>query len=595
MKPLTSPALLSHRTPTPPGEEGDWFRFVLAPLSLSVLGVLWVLFPFAVGVLLRLWNLPDQILGGDEVHAVRAALNHSLPEILVTYQRTDNCIPLTALYKLLMVAGLPITEMVLRLPVLLCGLAALLAMPASAAAFAGKGEGGTVLMYRWLLAISPALVLYSRIARSYMPMVLFAFGAVMAFEAWWRTRSRRAGAAYVVLGALAIWFHLGAGPIVAAPFLFATGDSLVRRRDLARNLRHLVLLALAVLAVLSLFLVPARRSLLELIASKRAEQAVPWSEVLPGLLRLQAGTAAGWLTLIFWLAAVGGLALLFRSERRLALYTATVAIGHVAGLLILSPMGLAGPVIFGRYLLPILPFVLLWVAAAFGSAWRAEEPRILRSARGLAAALLVLALAAAGPFADPAVRRTSFLHHNDFVGFYKARRQAPAAAVPAFYRRLRGEPIVELPWVYPWESNRTFYLYQQVHGGRVVVATPQRILFRPPLALRNAVALEPAAFCGSGARYLVVHRNVAREEDRLAPGGRISDVEVKRPLRLMLRESAGKLVTRLRGEWGEPVYADRWLRVWDLPAVCGGGTQRTAAAASARAATASPAAKLPGR
>ncbi len=546
----------------------------------------------AAGALLRLWNLPDQILGGDEVHAVRAALNHSLPEILVTYRRTDNCIPLTALYKLWMAAGLPVTEMVLRLPVLLCGLIALPALPM---AFSGRVERGTVQVYGWLLAISPALVLYSRIVRSYMPMVLLAFGAVMAFENWWRTRSRRAGAAYVLLGALALWFHLGAGPIVAAPFLFAAGDTLARRLELGRNLRALVLLGLALLVALGLFLVPARHSLLALIAGKRAEQSVPWSEVLPGLLRLQAGTAAGWLTLIFWIAALAGLALLFRSERRLALFTATVVAGHVAGLLILSPVGLAGPVIFGRYLLPILPFVLLWVAAAFGSVWKAEEPRTLRSIRGLAAALLVLALAAAGPFADSAVRRPSFRHHNDFVGFYRARRQAPAEAIPAFYRRLRGETLVELPWVYPWESNRTFYLYQQIHGGRVVVATPQRILFRPPLALRNAVALDPEAFCGSGARYVVLHRNVAREEDRLAPGGRISDVEVARPLRLLLRESAGRLAVRLQREWGEPVYADRWLRVWDLAAVCGGGTQRTGAAAGAKAATASPAAKLPGR
>jgi predicted membrane-bound mannosyltransferase len=136
--------------------------------------------PFVVGAALRLWNLRGQILGGDETHAIRAALNFTLPKILVTYQVTDNCIPLTALYKLFLLAGMPLTETLLRLPVLLCGLAALLALPA---AFAGRLDRGTVLVYRWLLAISPALVLYSRIARSYMPMVLLSFGAVMAFEA----------------------------------------------------------------------------------------------------------------------------------------------------------------------------------------------------------------------------------------------------------------------------------------------------------------------------------------------------------------------------------------------------------------------------
>jgi hypothetical protein len=549
---------------------------------LSVLGVL---FPFLVGALLRLWNLPHQILGGDEFHALRTALRFPLLKILVTYQVTDNCIPLTALYKLAMIAGLPITEMLVRLPVVLCGLAALLVLPA---AFADRTRRGTVLVYRWLVAISPALVFYSRIARSYMPMVLFAFGAVMAFEVWWRTRSRRAGAAYVLLAGLAVWFHLGAGPIVAAPFLFAVGEALAGKRNLRRDLLNLAFLGLSVAAVFALFLIPARASLLAVVAAKRVEQAIPWPEVLSGLFRLQAGTAAGWLAAIFWLAAAAGLAFLFREDRRLALFTAAVVGGHVAGLLILSPKGLAHPIILGRYLLPILPFVLLWVAAAFGSPWKLAEP-----ARRAGAVLLLIALVMAGPFTDPAAWRTSFLHHNDFVGFYQPRRTAPAAAVPAFYRQLRGETVIELPWVYVWNSNRSFYLYQEIHGGRVFVSTPQHILFRPPLALRNAVAPEPEAFCASGARYLIVHRNVGREEDRLAPGGRFMALE--RPLRRMLRDSAGNLAKRLERQWGGPVYADRWLRVWDLRAVCGGGTHSAAPVASARAAMTRPAAKLTGR
>ena len=165
MKTLTSPALLSR--PLPPNHTGRGGRKTKKTFLFN-----WIVLPFLAGVLLRLWNLPDQILGGDEVHAVRAAFNHSLPEILVTYQVTDNCIPLTALDKLWMIAGLPVTEMVLRLPVLLCGFAALLALPA---AFAGRTSRGTELIYRWLLAISPALVLYSRIARSYMS---YAFAGV---------------------------------------------------------------------------------------------------------------------------------------------------------------------------------------------------------------------------------------------------------------------------------------------------------------------------------------------------------------------------------------------------------------------------------
>jgi hypothetical protein len=544
-----------------------------------------LLLPFTVGTALRLWNLPSQILGGDEVHAIRAALNLPLSKILVTYQESDNCIPLTAVYKLLMGWGVPVTEVVLRLPVLLCGLAALLALPAAVSGGAGRVSPGTVGVYRWLLALSPALVFYSRIARSYMPMVLFSFGAVMAFEAWWRTRSWRSGGVYVLLGALAVWFHLGAGPIVAAPFLFAAGDALARREDLRRDLRDLILLGLSLAAAFALFLVPARDSLLGVIASKRVEQSVPWSEVLPDVLRLQAGTASGWLAAVFWLAVLAGFVLMFRKDRRFALFTLAVAGGHVAGLLILSPLGMASPVILGRYLLPILPFVLLWASAAL-----AAVPLGPLGAGGL-----VIPLIAWGPLADPAARRTSFLHHNDFVGFYRPYRTVPAGEIPAFYHRLKGETVLEFPWIYVWESNRTFYVYQQSHGGRVIVSTPQRVFFRPPLALRNVVAPEQRDFCRSGARYAIIHRNVAREEDRIAPGGRISEFEASQPLRRLLRESAAGLAQGLKRDWGKPVYADKLLWVWDLSAVCGGGTQSTAPAASPSAATASPRTKLPGR
>lgn len=507
--------------------------------------------PFLIGAALRLWNLRDQILGGDETHAVRAALNFPLSKILVTYQQTDNCIPLTAFYKLLMLGGMPVGEMLLRVPVLLCGLAALLALPV---AFEGRIERGTVLVYRWLVAISPALVLYSRIARSYMPMVLFSFGAVLAFEAWWRSRSWRSGGAYVVLGALAVWFHLGAGPIVAAPFVFAGIDAFARRERLGRDLRDLAFLGLALAGAFALFLVPALGSLREVAAGKHVEQTAPWGALL-GVLKLQAGTGYGWLAAIFWVAALVGLGLMVRAERRLALYTVTLVAGHVVGLLILSPLGLENPVILGRYLLPVLPFVLLWVASALN---------------GWVAGAFVAMLLVAGPFADPVIWRTSFLHHNDFVAFYKPRPSLPADAVPDFYRRLHGETVVEFPWLFMWEANRSFYLYQEIHGGRVVVASPQGILFRPPLALRNTVAPEPGAICRSGARYLIVHRNVAREEDGIAPGGRLTEGEAAQPLRRLVRGSAAALGERLEAEWGAPVYEDGVVRVWDLGRVCGG-------------------------
>lgn len=533
------------------------------------------------GVALRLWNLPDQILGGDEIHALRAAVNLPLREILTSYQQTDNCIPLTALYKVLMGWGVPLSEMAVRLPVLLCGVAALLALPL---AFAGRVERRVTVLYAWLLAVSPSLVLYSRIARSYLPIVLFGFGAVAAFEAWWRTRSRRAGVAYVVFAALAVWFHLGAGPFVASPFLFAAGDIALHREERWRKLRDLALLGLGLCAALALFLVPSWGSLARLIQGKRQEQSIAWGELLPDLLRLQAGTARPWLAGLFWVAAIAGLVLLIRRSPRLGFYTATVAAGHVAGLLVLSPMGLANPVILGRYVLVALPLVLFW-AATLGQA------RVLGG-------LFVAALALGGPFVEPVYRSSSFAHHNDFVAFLGERASAPS--VPAFYAGLKdgkdGE-VVEFPWHTIWQYNRAFYAYQRVHGRRVIVSTSQRVFFRPGLGMKNVVAPNPEALCASGARYLVIHLRIGREEDRLLPAEGAVHTEDAYRLRRSLRRDAEVLVGKVRPLWGRPVYSDGSIRVWDLEAVCrpGGGTQKAAPTARPKAARNIPRKKPGGR
>src|SRR6185295_6644154 len=95
----------------------------------------------------------------------------------------------------------------------------------------------------WLLAVSPMLVLYSRIARSYMPMLLLGGGAVAAFEAFWRTCRPRWAVAYAALAALAVWFHLGAGPLVAAPLAFAAADAVLRPGGREERLRRLAALA----------------------------------------------------------------------------------------------------------------------------------------------------------------------------------------------------------------------------------------------------------------------------------------------------------------------------------------------------------------
>jgi hypothetical protein len=541
-------------------------------LALSLFGSI------MTGLGLRLWNLLGQVMGGDELHAVRAAARMTLSEILTTYSVTDYSIPLTALDRLMMNAGVPLSEMACRLPVILCGCAALYLLPR---AFLGKVDRVAVELFGWLVAVSPGLVLYSRIARSYLPMLLAGFAAVMAFEAWWRTRERRFAFLYVVLGALAVWLHLGAGPLVAAPFFFALGDLVRRREERGRRLAELTVLGCGLLLALAAFLVPARASLLALVASKRqAEQAVPLATVWD-VLKLQAGTPSDTMTVLFWLIALSGLVLLLRDRPRIGAFTLTVAAGHLIGLLVLSPLGLAQPLILNRYLLPILPFVLLWMAYALGRLWaRKTAGCAFWAAQRYAIRLFLLILFWTGPFPAPGFRTSSFMHHNDFVGFFAPRSTLPAEAVPEIYSRLPRGPVLEAPWPTVWDFCRSFYIDQRIHGQRVLVSAPRDLPRDPRIAFRNEVPPEPAALLASPARTLIVHLHLGAEEDRvLDPPGRPGR-PMRPALRRALRQNAEALAARLTEEWGPPDSEDATVRVWDLDRVRRNVSGRGPAAAS---------------
>jgi hypothetical protein len=533
----------------------------------------WLLFPLLLGVALRVFRLRQQVLEGDELHTVRAAVAVPFAEILRGYRQADVCLPLTALDRALMLAGCRLSEMGFRLPSLLAGAAALVLLPLLAARRLGRG---TAALYACLLAISPLLVIYSRNVRPYMPMTLAALLAAAAFWAWWRGAGRGFAAAYVAAAALAIWLHLAAAPFVAAPFLCAAVE-LARPAaapERARRLRQLAVLGLALLAACGAFLLPARQSLTENVAAKRIAQLVP-RQTWAGVSMLQAGTARPVVAVAFWTLAMAGLVRLLAACPGLGAWTLGLAAAQLLGIRLLSPLGLADPVILDRYLLPVLPLALLWVAVALAFPWRRSSSVAgsggrrgvtARWALRVGSAGFVLALAAAGPLADPARWRTSFMDNYDFIAFFTPRPAVAADDAPAFYADLAAardrRAIVEYPW-HPLLELRSFYLYQEIHRRRVIVSGAQKQFAAPGLALRNFVPPEPAALCATGARFLVVHPHIAREEDWLGDSG------LDREMRRALRGQGVELADRLASRWGPPAWADRDLRVWDLDRACG--------------------------
>jgi hypothetical protein len=514
--------------------------------------------PLVAGALLRAWGISRQVLGGDEFHALWAATDSPLREILTTYRSYDNCIPLTAFYKLWIALGGHPTEIGARLPLLLGGVALVAIGPWLLWRKIG-GSAATVLA--WLLAVSPMLVLYSRMARPYALVCVLVLLAVVAFESFMEHGGARRALAYALPGALAAYFHLGALPVVLAPLLFAMLWRFVQRRAGER----LWLPAAGITVAVAAFVIPARSSLAELVTLRAGDAQIGFDT-----LRIAAGLQAGatWVLplLVFWgLAFVGALRLAQRDRRLGALLVMLVVTQWVA-IFVLSPSQSNHALVFQRYVLPVLPLTLVLVACGL-------DPGSSRIRAGVAAAF-VGALFLAGPLASRSFADGSFTQSNDFVSFDRNPRLA-SKQLPEFYAMLaatrpRGE-VIEYPWHPWWIFSRVYGVYQGLHRWPTRVASPASWSGREAFRFRNQIDPAPEALLAGGGSYFVVHLDPIVEQSGLLVRGTslYDDVDPRYlgELRNAFRAAAGEQSAMLTALWGPPDREEKELRVWDLDRV----------------------------
>lgn len=519
---------------------------------------------------MRLYGIDEQILGGDELHAITAALRTPLRELPITYGLNDHSPPLAVLYSLLLQSGLSISELALRAPILASGVALVLVGPLFAARLLDRRHA---VVFGWLLAVSPLLVLYSRVVRSYAPIALLGFSAAYASYRWLEDERRGAVVAYVLLAGSTIYFHLLSAPFVLAPMLFAAVEKLSTRRDGHPTWRALFGAGGAVVALVSCFLIPAHEMLLGLLRLRVSRGSVG-PEALFGALQLQAGSRHLVVVALFWLAASSGLVALWRVERRLAGFTLTLVAAQLVTVLWVSPTSADQALVTNRYLLISLPVVLLWVAIGIVRATDAVRAPGFARFRTAAAFAIVAMLFLAGPLPGYYYEnRAAFVGHNDFITFHCPRPHAPAGRTPEFYAQLRrqanGETLAEFPWGLSWNSTRFPHVYQGVHRQEVIVATPLGLPHHPSLRFRNAVVSDPAALLESRAGFLVIHQQLIAEESGFIesrcsrPGRGPFPVEVRGALASM----TPRAIDRFRRAFGDPVFEDGLIQVWDLRVV----------------------------
>ncbi|HYQ98730.1 MAG TPA: hypothetical protein VET86_01710, partial [Casimicrobiaceae bacterium] len=432
----------------------------------------------------------------------------------------------------------------------------------------------TAAVFALLLAISPLLVVYSRMARPYAITLLLAWSAHAAFHRFdANPRGRIAAAAvYAIAAALAAWLHPIVAPFVVAPFAGAGFDLLRGPRE-ARGPRLRLLFALGIAAgvPMAALLLPPLLAHPGSLAGKAGVDR-PGLDTLIGAWYEWLGTPSTVAVIVCCaLAAVGA-----RDVWRALPIARTGALGillTLAAVVSASAAWSHNPLTLARYLLPFAP--LLLVAAAAGAVALARRIAIPgRPARNAAAVAVCLVPAAALAIDSPLVaivrhpnaQTVHLVYHVDFRP--ERNPYLPyMAKIPLspFWARLAAEPrgslrIAAAPFYfesYDWDAPR----WERTSGqtvipgfltGLCVDARAGELPRSPAFRFDNAVHLaDPAALAAHRVDWVVWQKPfVQTGRGRPEPIG----------------ADTAHCEAALRARFGAPSYEDDVLVAFRLPA-----------------------------
>ena len=520
------------------------------------------------GAWLRWYQLGIQVLLDDEWHALHKLLRADAWNIATTFGYADHSIPLTLYYRFLLLHG-GLTEWVMHLPMLVSGIALLVAAPLL---LRRELSPRTLAIWVALLAISPLLVYHARTARPYALTGLLVPLAIVAFRRWWQSKGIALpwSATYVAATVLSGWLHSTTLAFTLLPFAYCALrelGTLRGRADLARlwpAFRRLLALALATAIALAAVFAPPLVNDWASLAAKAGVDSVSIDSLYHTLLMLFGIAQPAALAILALLTAAGAFALRSR-ERDLVAYLGVVMLGGAAAICAARPAWISHPLVLARYFLPVLPFLLLFTAEGTARVLARVPPWPLQAA---VAAALTAALFWIGPMPGYLYYPNQFMGHLRFQYDYDPEHNvfvllAPRDPVPEFYRELSRRPpgtltLIEAPW--RLESNFNPHpWYQEIHrqyvkiglvtptcGERSFGEYPATI---PELRLRQFVHLSQVlAGKTYGADYLVMH---------LVPWKAPADAEVEWP-------DVAACLPKIEAKLGPPVYRDGRIVVFDL-------------------------------
>jgi hypothetical protein len=524
------------------------------------------------GAWLRVHDLARQIPIDDEWHGLDFALSRDVWFLLTHFSRAGaNSVPYNVYLRLLL-SSVGWNEVTIVLPSLVGGIALLWYFPSWVWRRVGAVSG---IVTAAVLAISPFLIFYSRVARAYSAMLLLQTVALLALAEWLRSYRRRDAIVFALAGAAAIWAHATALPALAVAVTVAVLLCWRRHRsapnDGGPTVRAAVVTGLGMFALAGLLWLLALRSPMPEVFHAPGH---PSLRTFTEAWLLVCGTASSLLAALCLVVVLTGVRLGLREHRQEVLLLAGAVAGCVLAVMVGRPnaSGTAGVLV--RYTLPCF----LLFSLGLGMAAQAVVDRLpsvrAKVLAGVMLAALVGSMLVLGPLPSRYGQVNSFTKHPAF-GFdlrdYGADRARPdplagateqpfrRADLQPFYAELARtqgrRPIIEYPFLLGEDAN-LFYFAQRVHGRPVLagyrhsgatdkdvfgfaVPGPAPVQGRPPSSgyitnammvdhvlgrradnpgLRTAVDIDDAnALAQSDAEYLVLHWNLLREFFRVGP------------------------------------------------------------------------------
>jgi len=545
------------------------------------------------GSFLRLYRIGSQIIWDDEWHGIQTALVNPMHYILTHFHELDNCIPLTAYYRIMLnFTGL--NEVVIRLPQLLAGIAMLAVFPLFIKKLFGKRVAVIVLI---LIAISPLLVYFSRLARPYGVVVFLTSVAVFSFYLWMSEGKKIYALLYIISAVLAPYFSLSSLGFVIAPLLYVLMRLLLTKKmsPIGINkgvlqLKGITVVILMLAAGMSMWFLPAAATFGEV--TKKNSQGFLSLGTMGGSAALFCGSNSYVICLLMTLFFIYGSFLLYAKNRLLFSYLCIICVTQLIFIAISRPNLVQGAIIFARYFISALPVWLLVIAIAIAEL-HINLTRFLKNkiskANGLsnsALAALFLIVFLRGPVADAYSYPNDFTNHKDFQYNYVQRLVKRAVgnegSYPEFYKSLKMQgddaTIVEFPAIISWTWN-IFHVYQRLHEDRVLIGYDSNY-YSPffgydtygnrDVGFQNFVDIsDPAVVMKKGARYIIIHKDIFQEsvafglyspEHKRKLENQISNF--KDSVILALREYVSRETANLKKMFGEPFYKDKWIVVY---------------------------------